>query len=366
MKKVLILCPFSYPSACGIWSRVYRDAKALISAGYEVHVFSSNIIKGTSKTSSDFEEFEGIKIHRFKSKFSLGGTSMFWFFGRSFSELSPDIVHTHGYRHPHSLFSNLLSKKKGIPIVLTSHGPFEKDDRRRFYLKLVDKVYDSIISRFEIKNYKKIVAISKWEIPYLKKLGGVEIELIPNSIGLEFFDQPIPENLNEIKNQVIYMGRVDSVKRLEWIQSAAKKLENVNFKIVGPVQNLNEEFENIRLKNLMFINKKYTSDEFIEEIDKSDIFILPSIRESFGIVLIEAMSRGKIVISSETKGALDLIENGVNGFLVQNVDELVEAIQYTYTHWEKLNDIRLNSISFSEKFREDKVNSKLISLYDKI
>lgn len=366
MRKVLLLCPYSFPSACGIWSRVYHDAKALIKEGYDVHVFSSNIIKGTNKTSSEYEVIDGIKIHRFKPRFSLGGTSMFWFFAKSFKDLNPDIVHTHGYRHPHSLFSNFLSKKKGIPILLTSHGPFEKDERRGFYLKIIDKIYDSIISKFELKNYKKVIAISKWEIKYLENLGVNEIELIPNSVGVEFFEKAIPEDLEVKKNQVIYMGRVDPIKRLEWLQSAAKTLEDVNFKIVGPVQNLNEEFENIRLENLMFINKKYNSTEFIEEIDNSDIFVLPSVRESFGIVLVEAMSRGKIVISSETRGALDLIENGVNGFLVQNVEELIEAIQYTYSHWEKLSEIRVNAIKSSAQFKEDRVNSKLISLYDKI
>src|SRR5690606_41003555 len=104
MKKIVILCPYSYPSQCGIWSRVFEYSKALKDKGYKVHVYSSNIIKGTSDKSSDYEEYQGINIHRFKVLFSIGGSALFWVFLKKIRKINPDIIHTHGYRHPHSFF----------------------------------------------------------------------------------------------------------------------------------------------------------------------------------------------------------------------------------------------------------------------
>ena len=80
MLKIITISPYSYPSACGIWRRVYLDAKVLTSKGYNVTSFSSNIIKGTKGISPDYDELDGIKIFRFPIKFRLGGTSMFFFF----------------------------------------------------------------------------------------------------------------------------------------------------------------------------------------------------------------------------------------------------------------------------------------------
>lgn len=360
-KTVVLIAPFSYPSACGIWARVYSDAKALKAEGYEVHVFSSNVIKGTNEISSEYEEFEGIHLHRFKVKFKLGGTSMFWSFKKELKEIDPDIIHTHGFRHPHSLQARFFGKRLKKTVYITTHGPFEKDPRRSFFLKMVDKFYDTVIARWELKGYDSVIMISAWEEKYLAKFGVKRLVLISNGINSKFFEVEIPKQEETPINKVLYMGRIDPTKRPEWIEYAADKLPEVNFKIKGPIQVYGEfksDFTNLKIEN-----KKYTAEDFIAELDRSDIFVLPSIRESFGLVLVEAMSRGKIVISSDTKGANDIIENGENGFIIINEEELVEAIEYTYNNWPKLESIRSSAIETAKKYDERKTTKELIDLY---
>ena len=157
------------------------------------------------------------------------------------------------------------------------------------------------------------------------------------------------------------MGRVDPTKRPEWVEYAADKLPEVNFKIKGPIQGYTDfksDFTNLKIEN-----RKYTPEDFIEELDKADIFVLPSVRESFGLVLVEAMSRGKIAISSDTKGANDIIENGENGFIIINEEELVEAIEYSYNNWSQLKNIREKAIETATNYDERKTTKKLIELY---
>lgn len=374
-KRVIILAPYSHPSACGIWQRVYSDAKALVHEGFDVHVFTSNRIKGTGKISEKYEEYEGIKIHRFKVLFSLGGTSMFWFFLPKLIKLKPAIIHTHGFRHPHSLLSLITGKILRKKVILTTHAPFGKDPRRSWHLKAFDVAYDIIFSWWELRLYDKVIRISRWETKYLKRLGRKNSEYIPNGIDKDFLaigNSLLNSKKFEAFNQVLYMGRIDPVKRVEWLIRAAEKLPNIDFKIVGPVQNYdNSNFftkiaEAQQLKTLTVIDKKYEKQEFIDELVKSDIYVLPSIREALGITLLEAMATGRIVIASNAKGPKDIIIQSENGFIVKNESELVEAIEYVYNDFEKFNTMRFKAIETARKYSEERVNKKLISLYDEL
>lgn len=360
MKKVLLLCPYSAPSACGVWSRVYSDAIALKNEGYDVHIFSSNIIKGTKDISSDFEEIDGLKIYRFKVMFSAGGSAMFWNFLSKISEVNPDIIHTHGYRHPHSFFSMIWGKINNKVVYLTTHAPFEKDPRRSVVMKLIDFLYDGLIGWWELKSYWKVIRISNWELPFLEKLGLKDSFLIPNGLK-DMFLKTKPIIDGKVLKRAGYFGRIDPVKRLEWIIEAAKNLKDIQFKITGPLSGY-PEFQS-DLDNLQIDLKTYTSEELIEGLKGLDIYILPSAREAMPFTLLEAMSQGKIVISSPNYGSKEVIEEGKNGFIVNNSSELIEKIKYIYNNWDEMQSIRYNSIEKSKEYNSVESNKKLIDLY---
>lgn len=360
MKKVAIFCPFTYPSACGIWSRVYSDAMALKAEGYDVSIFSSNVIKGTKDKSSEFEELDGLKIYRFNVIFSLGGNSMFWNFSSKLRELNPDIVHSHGYRHPHTLFSTLWARFNKKKIFLTTHAPFEKDKKRSIIMKAFDFLYDIFIGKWELKLYTKVIRISNWEEPYLNKLGLKESLLIPNGLNEIFFEEK-PEFIKNKFNRVVYMGRIDPVKRPEWLVQASLALPQVNFKLVGPLDGY-QEFKS-PATNLEINLKRYEPQDFINELNRCDIYVLPSAREAMPFTLLEAMSRGKIVVASPTNGAKEVISNGENGFIIGNPEELIEKIQYIYDNWDELQSIRYNAVEKSKEYSAKESNSSLITLY---
>lgn len=168
--KIAFLCPYSYPSACGVWNSVYNVSKELVKRGYDIYVFSSNIIKGTNKISSDYEVYEGIKIHRFPVMFRIG-QGLFFNFIPSLLKRKADIIHTHGYRHPHSNVSVILSKVLGIKCFLTTHAPFVEKNLRNKFINSFVKIYDIFLSKLFLSLFTKVIAISKWEIPYLLKSG---------------------------------------------------------------------------------------------------------------------------------------------------------------------------------------------------
>ncbi|MEP7103167.1 MAG: glycosyltransferase family 4 protein [Candidatus Dojkabacteria bacterium] len=361
-KKVLIVCPYTYPSACGIWARAYSDAKILSDNGYYVTVFSSNRIKGTNLKSVKNEDFDGLKLRKFRVLFSFGENALFWpqmFF--SVIKLRPAIIHVHGYRHPHTLFALFAGKLLGSKTIITTHAPFDKDPRAPLYLKMFDKLFDLLIGWWQLKLFNKVIRITNWEEPHLEKLGIQNSILIPNSINSNFLKSYKSRNSHSPFHNLLYMGRIDPVKNLEWVKYAAEKLSKYNFKIHGPIQGYNK-FESSS-KNLKIVPDKYSPHEFIEELKESDIFLLPSIKESFGIVSLEAMAMGNILIANRSKGPQEYIVDGENGFLIRNEEEMVEKIEYIYNNWSKMPEIIKKANHTAEQYSEDKVGKLLLELY---
>ena len=79
----------------------------------------------------------------------------------------------------------------------------------------------------------------------------------------------------------------------------------------------------------------------MSEMAKAQFFCMPSVREGFGIVYLEAMASGCITIGTEGEGVADLIENGKNGFLVppEDPDAIVRVIEWCLEHSEESESI---------------------------
>ena len=99
--KILEICPYS-SGICGVFTRVFTEAKAFKENGHDVMVFSSNAIKGAKGKAAAEDEIDGIKIKRFPY-IKLGGESfMKWDYQKEAIEYAPDIIIVHNYRHLHT------------------------------------------------------------------------------------------------------------------------------------------------------------------------------------------------------------------------------------------------------------------------
>jgi galacturonosyltransferase len=278
------------------------------------------MVKGTKEIACEDDNLEGIKIKRFASKSSFFSKNVHSFdFEKEFNNYSPDIVITH-LLHPHSFKALNCSKKKKIPCYLVTHAPF--NTKRNFPLNLITWVHRNIEVRRKIQAFEKIIAISKWEIPYLIQLGIKKDKIvnIPNGIPEEFFKKKKIASL--IQGEVLFFGRIAPVKNIETLIYAAKLLPKIKFSFVGPVEKeylekLKALIEKIQAKNIKFYPPIFDINKKIGLIDNHRLFVLPSIREGIPQSLLEAMARQKIVLASKTEGAKELIQDGKTGFLFE-------------------------------------------------
>ncbi len=357
--KIAFTCTYSHPSASGVWNYVYNIAKELIKQGHEVHVFSSNRIAGTFKTSASEEVYEGIHLHRFKVHFKVSNNYMWWNPYKAIIKIKPDVIHCNTYRHLESIYALKAAKKLKVPSFLTTHAPFVEADVRGKTKTGLAKLFDKIYGKKQLNQFTKIIAIANWELPYLKKLTNKEIEIIHPGIDTDFLKIKIQQR--PIKT-VLFMGRIAPVKNVGMIGEIANQCPGLQFKIYGPLDE-GYRIQHVVGPNTELINKKYTKTEEIKELKNAEVFILPSKREGIPLALSEAMAAGKIVMSSRTQGGTELIQHGKNGFLFTTAEEAVQILKSCERNWKSLNKVQQVARTSVQKDTWKNIAKKLEKIY---
>jgi len=132
--------------------------------------------------------------------------------------------------------------------------------------------------------------------------------------------------ISENEKIIITCGRLAKEKATHRLINAfdilEKKYDNLHLFLCGDGPLRNELEALVKQKEtgnkIRFLGFQ---DDVSGYLKMSDIFVLPSVIEGFGISLVEAMACGLTVISTQTPGPSEIIENGVNGFLVENSEQ---------------------------------------------
>jgi glycosyltransferase involved in cell wall biosynthesis len=371
--KILELTNYS-AGICGVWQRVKQES-SLLSKKHEVKIFSSNITKGSEEIAQEKELLGNINIQRFPAK-KLGGESfMNWNFEKQALDYQPDIILAHSYRHSHTkkalkIAQKLKKQGKSCKVFLITHAPFERSSSRSIISNSIVRFYDLFIGKNIINKFDKVLAITKWEIPHLIRLGCKKqnIQYMPNGIPNQLFKQ---KKSKEQKNKILFLGRIAPIKDLETLISAIDLIKNKKYalEIVGPAKEdyLIKLKKLIKSKNLtkkvIFSPPIYDLKQKIKKIDSCNVFVLPSKSEGMPQSLIEAMAREKIVIASNTSASRDLIKDNKNGFLFKICasNQLAEKIELAFSTDQ--NKLKKQAKKAVENFNWNKIINKLESLF---
>ena len=187
-----------------------------------------------------------------------------------------------------------------------------------------------------------------------------------------FKDNETISNLIEYKpkNSYLFVGRLIKRKNVESIMFALDEIygnEDYNLDIIGDggenkhltviANSLNAK------KNIKFRGQK-KHDEVIRLMGHTEVFIMISKNETFGLVYIEAMSQGCIVIASKNSGMDGVIKNGLNGYLCEqgNKDELVKICKKIRKMSKKeKTELALNAVKTAKKYSESNVAKNYIN-----
>lgn len=279
--------------------------------------------------------------------------------------------------HAHSLFSNgyvayKLYQKYNTPYIVAVRNT----DINVFFSKMIHlrKLGVNIL-----KDAKKIVFISETYKDYLlerfiplkyKKEILKKSIVIPNGIDKFWLDnkfdnraKPDEKNIN-----LLYVGIVNKNKNIKATIEACKMLINegfnVKYTIVGAIK---DEKERELLEETSFINyiNHTNKEELLNYYRDSDIFVMPSINETFGIVYIEAMSQGLPVIYTRDQGFDGQFKDGEVGFSV-NCDSPIEISQKIKNILGNYETISSNCIDNVDRFSWDEISKLYKILYSEV
>ena len=270
-----------------------------------------------------------------------------------------DIIHSNCI-DPVGFVAYKLSKKLNIPYVITEHGSYN------FFYNTTDVEKQKIINRFAkiVYSAEVVITVSDKFSALLKSYWSeANIKTVNNSYNRGIFksnpSQKGRHTTNEIN--VITVGRFDLFKNhillLKAINILHKDYPNIRLSIIGGDGSLLDEYikyiEDNKLNEYITIKNYMPPHLLVNEYYNSDIFVLPSLIESFGIVCLEALACGVPVIASNTEGPSTIINHDVDGLLFENnnVDDLVSKMKALFDNPDKRVKMSHNALIKAKLFK---------------
>ncbi len=284
-----------------------------------------------------------------------------------------DILHVH-YAIPHAYAAYmakqmLLQKGIEIPIVTTLHGTdITLVGSHPFYKTAVE---------FSINNSDIVTAVSENLRTDTLRLFDIynKIDVIYNFIDFNYQknwddDDCIRLTLAKPEEKIItHVSNFRPVKRVNDVISVFNKVqENIKAKLImvgdGPDREKAEQYaRKLGIKDkILFLGK---SDEVRKILCFSDLFILPSETESFGLAALEAMAARNAIITTNTGGLPEVNLQGRTGFLsdVGNIDEMAKNTIHILEDESRLNKFKDAAFKYALKFSIKNILPKYEAIY---
>ncbi|MHB2149576.1 glycosyltransferase family 4 protein [Calditrichota bacterium LG25] len=259
------------------------------------------------------------------------------------------ILHLHGSR-----FEFLLKNKPWF----------------RKMVKMVFSMTDAIIILSE--NFKQLLT---------NLVGTYNYIIIPHGVDKKLYDEVNVEKLNDGKVRLSFIGLIGERKGCYELGEALKKLvdahriKNLHLEMVGreeepgELEAIKNYYEKLGILPYVTFHGLKIGREKIKILKQSDIFVLPSRHDSFGIVNLEAMAAGLPVVSTRQGAIPEYLIDGENGFLFEigDVETLTEKIRILYNNQELREKMGLkNQKKIATFYSFDQILKKYKALYQQI
>jgi len=279
--------------------------------------------------------------------------------------------------HAHSLFSNgyiayKIHKTKKIPyIVAVRDTDVNVFFKKMYHLRRlgINILKDAKTIIFLSRTYRE-ETIEKF-IPkkYQEDIRNKSI-ILPNGVNSYWLENKYVTKVSNLDHTIklIYVGRISKRKNIEISLEACQLLKekgyDIKFTIVGKIEDY-KEYKKIRKYEFVKYIPEQPKEILLKLYRENDIFIMPSLTETFGLVYAEAMTQGLPVIYSRGQGFDGQFDEGIVGYSVNSKDslEVSNKILEISKHY---NSLSQNCIKYSDKFNWGEIAMYYKDLYSNI
>lgn len=270
-----------------------------------------------------------------------------------------DVIHSHALNRIGGA-ARLIARRRNIPFVVTIHGGYldlPKDTADKLAAparRSVDygRAFGWLVrSRRVVEDADAVITINPREAELLRaKFPRLRVELIPHGIPARRYAEDHRDSaMTEfpfLQGQTIllFVGRIDAVKNqgfvIEQMHRIRKLVPNAILVLAGPVtdtayeQHLRALIRARGLDHCVFITGALAPGDprLVGLYQCAHLFILPSLAEPFGLVMLEAWASGCPVVAGATSGAKQLVRPGENGYLfdVDDVNTFFDALRRAF------------------------------------
>lgn len=259
--------------------------------------------------------------------------------------------------HPHP-----VSVRRILQQELADHPECADSLRKEWELSLSGRDFDHLIA--ETRMAKWLLAASSFTRQTLIENGASPelVHVIPYGVDLKQFVPP--ENSRRMSGplRLLFVGTITQRKGIKYLLDALRLLgpAPVELMVCGrPVDDLAifrgyDKQVNIR--------PSVSFSELLAAYQAADLFVLPSVAEGFGHVLLEALASGLPILSTTHTAAPDLIREGQEGFLAEprRPDLLAARIDWALQHRQQLNEMQAAARARAEHFTWEKFRQEIV------
>jgi phosphatidylinositol alpha-mannosyltransferase len=274
-----------------------------------------------------------------------------------------DIVHLH---EPFSGF---------VPLYMAGHS--ESVNIATFHSYRGTRLYGIGGNKIAMPYFRRLnglIAVSKPAHEFISSHFPGDYSIIPNGIDVDAFAKDVEPfaNLQDGMINLLFVGRLEKRKGLKYMLAAYSRLKwdwpNLRLVVVGPGkpdQDSHSIMSERNLQDVMFVGGVSEEDK-ARYYQSADIYCSPATgRESFGIVLLEAMAAGKPIVATSIEGYSTVVTEGKEGLLVPPKDDeaLADAISKLLKNPELREQMAANGRKTVNEYRWEQVAGRVMDFY---
>jgi len=358
MKIAVIVNHFPPKWLAGTEVATYSLAEHLTKRGHEVHIMTSH-----DGGLPHFHKEKEFFVHRIA--FPRNGTiGIILFWAKIFLEIKkvrPDVVHAQALNTGvPALFAMKCFK---IPYIVWGRGS-------DVYIPVR---FGDTLNQLILKNASAILALTNDMKTKINSFYSREIHVVPNGIDIK---QSNPTSRStEVKGRsksIVFVGRLHQVKGVQYLLTAMKQIHeeipDTRLILVGDGEErerLQRMVDDYKLDRCVEFVGRVPHEKIPEYLLLADIFVLPSLSEGFPVTILEAMSCGLPIVASRVGGIPDILEDGVNGYMVEakSSDELAERLTALLKNDEMRMKISNNNLQEVRRYSWESVTMTVESIY---